>query len=99
MQLEDEVQSLQGLTTQQQARLGALQQENSLLSKPSSPLRLLACAWPKRASAAYCRSIPCKERACLHQQTSPCLIIHSLYAVLQAQYPEYAHLEPPLDWR
>ncbi len=34
MQLEDEVQSLQSITTQQQARLGALQQENALLSKP-----------------------------------------------------------------
>ena len=51
MQLEDEVQSLQGLTTQQQARMGALQQENSLLSEPPSTLRLLACTWPKRVAA------------------------------------------------
>ena len=32
MQLEDEVQSLQGLTQQQAARIGALQQDNALLS-------------------------------------------------------------------
>ena len=33
MQLEDEVQSLQGLTQQQAARIGALQQDNALLSE------------------------------------------------------------------
>lgn len=52
MQLEDEVQSLQGITTQQQARLGALQQENSLLSEYLSPVRLPACTQPERMPAS-----------------------------------------------
>ncbi|CAL5219060.1 g820 [Coccomyxa viridis] len=40
MQLEDEVQSLQSLTTQQQARLGALQQENALLGTSNQQLAM-----------------------------------------------------------
>ncbi|CAK0746583.1 hypothetical protein CVIRNUC_001703 [Coccomyxa viridis] len=38
MQLEDEVQSLQGLTQQQAARIGALQQDNALLSGSNQQL-------------------------------------------------------------
>ena len=46
MQLEDEVQSLQSITTQQQARLGALQQENALLSELSHSFSLpVDCSW------------------------------------------------------
>ena len=43
MQLEDEVASLQGITQQQAQRLGALQQENALLSElpPLSTLSLV----------------------------------------------------------
>lgn len=44
MQLEDEVASLQGITQQQAQRLGALQQENALLSElPPLPTLSLVC--------------------------------------------------------
>jgi hypothetical protein len=45
MQLEDEVASLQRITQQQAQRLGALQQENGLLSE----LSLLSILLPARA--------------------------------------------------
>lgn len=38
MQLEEEVQTLQGISSQQQATIGGLQQEAALLSAPHSPL-------------------------------------------------------------
>ena len=38
MQLEEEVQTLQGISSQQQATIGGLQQEAALLSAPHFPL-------------------------------------------------------------
>ena len=53
MQLEDEVASLQGLTQQQTQRLGALQQENALLSEPS-PLPTLSLVYIRISDLAPC---------------------------------------------
>lgn len=53
MQLEDEVQSLQAATQQQQGRIGALQQENALLSKSSPIYKLLQA---RHAPATNCMS-------------------------------------------
>ena len=51
MQLEDEVQSLQGLTQQQAARIGALQQDNALLSEHLSGRACCPCTHACRQPA------------------------------------------------
>jgi len=64
MQLEDKVQSLQGITQQQQARLGGLQQEIALLSKHqsyTSPWSQLECASFVPATCYGCFDFSCKS--------------------------------------
>ena len=53
MQLEDEVQSLQGIAQQQQARISALQQDNALLSEDFYSHTCWLSLMPK--DSPYCR--------------------------------------------
>ena len=64
MQLEDKVQSLQGITQQQQARLGALQQEFALLSKQQSLKKYLYISpWSQLECASF---VPATCYGCFH---------------------------------
>ena len=73
MQLEDEVASLQGITQQQTQRLGALQQENALLSE-LSPLPTLSLVCIRSSDLA-----PCSRRKLC------CVSAYLAYSIQQSQ--------------